>query len=283
LCNGIKLGTESMGGFENVVIGNCSIEPAQLSGIAIETVDGGTLDGVTISNIVMRSVGNPLFIRLGARGRPVQPGGPRLPPGRLRNVTISNLDATATELTGSSITGLAGHEVENVTLDNVRMVFPGGGKRELAQRAVAELPEAYPEYGMFGDLPAYGLFCRHVKNLLPRNVEMRVEGSGGRPALWCDDIQELLLAGASSSGLTDARAAVVFHDVRDALVYGCRSPRFSGVWLEISGARSGGIALRANDLSRAGRTVQVGRSGGEFRTLDGGDQFIGSTAGEWLK
>jgi hypothetical protein len=30
---------------------------------------------------------------------------------------------------------------------------------------VPELPADYPECDMFGWLPAYGLYCRHVKNL----------------------------------------------------------------------------------------------------------------------
>ncbi len=38
-----------------------------ISGIALEMVDGGWLDGVVISNIRMQRVRTPIFLRLGAR------------------------------------------------------------------------------------------------------------------------------------------------------------------------------------------------------------------------
>src|SRR5213596_3918235 len=64
----IKFGTESNGGFRNVTISNCVIEDCR--GIALETVDGGLLEDVSISNITMRGVTDvPLFIRLGRRMR----------------------------------------------------------------------------------------------------------------------------------------------------------------------------------------------------------------------
>jgi hypothetical protein len=270
LCNGIKFGTESMGGFENIAIANCTIYETWLSGIALETVDGGTLDRVAVSNIVMHRVGNPIFIRLGSRGRPVQPGGVRLPAGRLRNVVISNIEAVATEFTGGSVTGLAGYEVENVTLENIRLEFPGGGTRELARREIPELPESYPEFSMFGDLPSYGLFCRHVKNLNLRNIELSVAKRDDRPALRCENVQGMELAGAICNGPSEARSAVVFHNVRDAFVHGCRSPRFPGAWLEVSGQESSGITLRANDFSRAARAVEVLDSGSGARVVDNG-------------
>ena len=63
-CNALKCGTESSGGFRNIAIANCVVKPSAekkkingrpegLSGISLETVDGGTLEGVTLSNIVI--------------------------------------------------------------------------------------------------------------------------------------------------------------------------------------------------------------------------------------
>src|SRR5208283_4980917 len=60
----IKFGTESNGGFRNVTVSNCVIELSR--GIALESVDGGLLEDVSISNITMREpVDVPFFIRLG--------------------------------------------------------------------------------------------------------------------------------------------------------------------------------------------------------------------------
>ena len=96
--NCFKLGTESTGDFRQIVLSDCVFDgtapadrdasaAAEGGGIAILTVDGGTIDGVTISNVVMRDVLAPLFVRLGNRGRDQQ----RATPGRLRNVVISGV------------------------------------------------------------------------------------------------------------------------------------------------------------------------------------------------
>src|SRR5881628_1360382 len=82
----IKFGTESNGGFKNITISNCVFEYCR--GLALETVDGGLLEDVTITNITMRDVSNaPFFLRLGSRMR--GPGGQRV--GALRRVTLSNI------------------------------------------------------------------------------------------------------------------------------------------------------------------------------------------------
>src|SRR6185312_5319817 len=82
----IKCGTESNGGFRNLTISNCVIEDCH--GIALETVDGGLLEDVTISNIAMRDIVDvPFFLRLGSRMR----GPEGVPIGELRRVLISNV------------------------------------------------------------------------------------------------------------------------------------------------------------------------------------------------
>ena len=67
----IKLGTESNGGFKNVAISNCLFDNCE--GLAIESVDGGVIDNVTVSNLAMRDlVSSPLYVRLGSRLRASQ-------------------------------------------------------------------------------------------------------------------------------------------------------------------------------------------------------------------
>ncbi|MCH5378143.1 MAG: glycoside hydrolase family 28 protein, partial [Planctomycetes bacterium] len=120
MASALKLGTESNGGFEDVTISNCTIFDTGYSGIGLMVVDGGTLDGVSISNITMRDVKVPIFVRLGNRARAI-PGEEPPGVGAVRNVTISNVQATGVGDTGCSITGIPDHPVENVTLDNIRI------------------------------------------------------------------------------------------------------------------------------------------------------------------
>jgi polygalacturonase len=246
-CNALKLGTESNGGFENIVVSNCTIYETNLAGIAVEMVDGGLLDRVLFTNIAIQKAGAPIFIRLGNRARPFETNGPRPPIGRLRNVMISNIEAVAGRNEGCSVTGLAGHEAENITIENVRMRFPGGGTAEHTSREVPENPDRYPEFKMFGVLPAYGLYCRHVKNLKLRNIETSFDGHDARPGLVCDDVRDLELFGSRFAVEDGVKAAVRFRNVRDAFVHGCRSKLRASDWLEISGDKDS-VALQANGL-----------------------------------
>lgn len=195
-CNALKLGTESNGGFENIAISNCTIYDTRLSGIALEAVDGGTLDRVQVSNITMDGVGAPIFLRLGDRARPFETGGPRQPPGRLRNVILRDIQAVRASTVGCAIAGIPGHSIEDVTLDNIRLEFLGGGKATHAPGAVPENADKYPEHHMFGTLPAYAFYCRHVRRIHFRDVQVRAAQPDARPALITEDVEGLRISGA---------------------------------------------------------------------------------------
>jgi polygalacturonase len=252
-CNGLKLGTETNGGFENIAISNCTVYDTRLAGLTLQIVDGGRLDRVVVSNLAMQNVGAPIFVRLGNRARPFEQGGPQPGVGSMRNVTISGIEATGCSRIGCGVAGLPGHPIEEVTIADVRLAFTGGGSAKDAVRDVPEHPEKYPEHNMFGALPAYGLYCRHVAGLTLRGVRTRYAGSEARPALICDDVERLDLSGFE--GAVADGAAVRFTDVRDAFVHGCRAVNSAPVWLEVRGARTRGITLAANELSRASRAV----------------------------
>lgn len=189
----LKLGTESNGGFENITFADCTLYDGR-EGIAIEEVDGGINQNVCVSNIVMRNIEVPIFIRLANRARPI-PGKPAPGMGALRNVVIRNVNATGAGNMGCSITGLPGHPVENVTLENICIEFSGGGTVEMAERKVPEKEKSYPMAWMFGELPAYGFYCRHVKGLTIRNLKLSFEKQDVRPAIIAEDVQELKVEG----------------------------------------------------------------------------------------
>ena len=148
----IKFGTESNGGFRNIVISNCVFDYCR--GLALETVDGGFLEDVAITNITMRDITNaPIFLRLGARMR----GPDGVPAGELRRITISNIIAYNVDPDqGIIIAGIPGHDIKDVELGNIKVYYKGGGTREEGQREVPLAEKDYPEPSMFGVMPAYG-------------------------------------------------------------------------------------------------------------------------------
>ena len=179
----IKCGTESNGGFKNITIANCVFD--QCRGIALESVDGANLEDITITGITMRGmVSCPLFLRLGRRMR----GPEGVPIGTLKRVLISNITSDSVSILPSIIAGVDGHPVEDVRISDVLFRQAGGGTSELAKRQPPTEDTAYPEPGMFGDLPASGLFIRQARNIEMSNVEIQTAAVDARPALWMQDV-----------------------------------------------------------------------------------------------
>jgi polygalacturonase len=180
----IKLGTESNGGFKNITISNCVFDRCR--GLAIECVDGGAIEDVTISNIAMRDVmQSPIFIRLGNRAR-----GPNNPPvGAIRRVNINDVVASnADPRFGCIISGIPGHSIEDVRLSNVRIIYQGGGTKADAALDPPENEAAYPEPNMFGRMPAYGFYARHVNGLEMHHVEVSYVKDEMRPVMMLNDV-----------------------------------------------------------------------------------------------
>ena len=216
-CNAFKLGTETNGGFENVVVSNCTIYDTQLAGITLQLVDGGTLDRVSVSNITMNNVGAAIFIRLGNRARPYRENMAKPGMGKMSNVIIDNIIGTNIGKTGCSITGLPGYMAESISLSNISLTFDGGGTKEMSDREIPELDEAYPEHDMFGILPAYGFYCRHCKNIRFNNMELGFSGTEMRPAILCDDVENMVinsLMASTADGIDPviAKKSTVFLD-----------------------------------------------------------------------
>ncbi len=181
----IKMGTESNGGFKNITISNCVFVFCR--GLALETVDGGLLEDVTINNITMRDIVNaPIFLRLGARMR----GPENTSVGKLRRVIISNVMVYNVDPKhGSIISGNEGDDIEDVQLSDIRIYYKGGGTAEQASREVPGFEKDYPEPYRFGDMPAYGFFIRHVKGIMLNNVEVSFIENDLRPAFILDDVK----------------------------------------------------------------------------------------------
>ena len=215
---GIKFGTESNGGFKNITIDNCVFDKS--AGFSLEIVDGGTMENVNISNIVMRdTTSSPIFIRLGNRAR-----GPKdsTPVGKIRNLSISNvLVIGGWPDWASTITGLPGHSIENIRLSNVRIIYKGGGTKADAKLIPPEEEKAYPRSDMFGRIPAYGFYCRHVKALEFHNVEVGFEKQDLRPALVCDDVEGLELDNFKFQRAADGEEPIVLRQVEDLFVHNC--------------------------------------------------------------
>jgi hypothetical protein len=138
------------------------------------------MDGVTV----------PIMVRLGARLKTFQPGDSKRPPGELRDVTIKNIRVTNAQQIGILISGLPGHPVESLTLENINLQLAGGGQQD-DKVILPEKEDAYPEINMFGSkMAAFGMFARHVKAIKVHNVEFNSKSPDARPAVVFQDVTD---------------------------------------------------------------------------------------------
>ncbi len=208
----VKFGTASWGGFKDIEISNIRVKDTYRSAIAIESVDGASIENIYVHDIHAVNTGNPIFIRLGQRA------GDRK--GSIDNVTVKNLYCQvpfgkpdeAYDLRGpaldaihnpipSSITGIPNNRIGRVTLENIEIEYPGRatkGQAYIPLWRVQDVPEQvqkYPEFSMFGELPAYGFYIRHVGNVTFKNVTMRLREADYRRAIVMDDVENALMEG----------------------------------------------------------------------------------------
>ena len=262
-CNAFKLGTESGGDFKYITLSNCVMfdrpgMSAPMAGIALESVDGSNIAGIAVSNISMKNVRAPIFLRLGNRGRdqatPV--------PGTLKDVVISNIIATGAEHT-CALSGLPNHPIEDVQLENIRITYKGGGSLEQTKIKVPEQVAKYPDARMFGDLPAYGFYVRHVNGLKLHNVSLALQSPDLRHAVVCENAADLDVESLAALATEGAESALKFVQVKDALIRGCNPVTGTEVFLKVFGASSSGIALLGNDFSKVKKAAILGDEVGE--------------------
>ena len=196
-CSAIKFGTETNGGFENILIENIDVIETCISGIAIESVDGAIVDGIIVRNITMRNVNVPIFMHIGKRMR----GPKNRSIGAIRNIVLENITAdgpyepfrqiawnyrrfiennrlglfevqpSRPRYDGliSNVCGLKDYPIENVLLKNIHLKLQGGVQEY--SKEVTEKADIYPEPYVYGTvLPAKGIYFRHVNGLKMENV-----------------------------------------------------------------------------------------------------------------
>ncbi len=235
--NGFKLGTAGVGGFKNVVVKNLIVFDTYRSAIALESVDGGILENIDIRNVVATNTGNAIFIRRGHRnvngkvgtlknvyignvkadipllkpdqGYPIEGPPDHLNPGldkmprRPFHYHIYGHPFLPYNLIPSSIVGIPGYPVEDITLENIDITYGGRADKNIAfisPENITKIPEnkdRYPEFSMWGELPSWGFYLRHAQGISMKNITMSFREDDFRPAIVMDDV--------SSSTISEVR------------------------------------------------------------------------------
>lgn len=255
-----KCGTESCGDFRDITLANCTLEGGMgvrhgNPGIALYTVDGGHLESVAISNIVMRNVATPFAILLGDRDAWHLGRGP----GKLRSVSISQVIATGARFP-SVIAGLPNCLVDDIRLSDITVRMQpanhvrSGSRQSIDPLAVGEQPKLYPEPTMFGQLPSSVLYMRHIQNVELCHFRYFSEGDGMEPSIFGEDLECLHLELAA----LNEEMTVSLHNVRHSYVEMFSLGIRVRPQLRLSGRSTMGVFCQINGTLDKERQVLLG-------------------------
>ncbi len=226
----VKFGTASKTGFRNIKITDCQFFDSRHGAIKLLAVDGAVLEDVEISNIKMFNCGGPIFVRLGNRGRSYDKSIRQIqnadaapegrPVGKIRNLLFRNIEG---RLTGRidppteciMMTGLPNHYIENVVMENIHFSYTGFGDLDVKDRVVPEEEARYPEQLFFGVLPAYGMYLRHVKGLVLKDVTLQLRNADDRPAIVMEDVVESRFEQIEMEVHSKAKMAMLLKDCQN--------------------------------------------------------------------
>jgi hypothetical protein len=77
-----------------------------------------------------------------------------------------------------------------VKISDVYLHQQGGAGPAMAALQPPIKEDAYPDPGIYGDLPATGFYLRHVRNLEVSNVEVATEAADARSAFCLQDVED---------------------------------------------------------------------------------------------
>ena len=223
---GIKMGTESMANFEDIKISDCYIYDTKNGGIKLLTVDGAHLRNIEISDITMVNVRTPMLFRLGSRLSVFRKDvDTQQATGTFENVIVKNVKAKAADSaqlkppSGILITGVPGHYITNLILENIEIDLLGTGTAENARHEVPEAIDKYPEVKTFGPtIPAYGVWARHVEGLKLKNVTFRLKNNDLRPAIICEDGKNIEITQCHIPETNGAQSVIRLENVNGAVI-----------------------------------------------------------------
>jgi len=104
-------------------------------------------------------------------------------------------------------------------LENIEVTYPGRASKGYAYvplwflNIIPENIKNYPEYNMFGELPSWGFYVRHVDGISMKNIKLKLDDYDYRPAFVFDDVKNLKLESIEIP--IDKKEQIIFKNIKD--------------------------------------------------------------------
>jgi hypothetical protein len=269
-CAAIRLGPLSYGDIKNVTASHCQFTNCQLGGVKIGMYEGGTISDCRFTDLQMDKCTCPILIFLGTfyEVGAVTDRRPQMPVGHIHDLTFSNITATTFIRAAGSpdansvmfFQGYPGTDIENITLNHVRITFPGGGTpAQAARRNLVDMDKINPyrdgywtdHKTTFGVAPAAALYARHVHNLQFNDVKFNILAPDARAAVFLNQASDITLDGLTVNGATGdpvAPASLLVLDSQTVTVQNSQGNPAALAFLSAEGATTKSIILKNVDF-----------------------------------
>jgi len=199
---GMRIGLLSRGDIESVTVANCTFNDIDDSGLKIQLNEGGEMKNMSFSNLVMKNVPRPIFMTFAQQKACVEAPEEMYPMKAMHHFVFSSIIADNSELDKNSvilITGMPDNYITDINLNNIQLIFSGGGTQEDAKKTSIKeytrdvLNGWWPEFYLLGTLPASGIYARHLKGLSIDTVSINILSKDERsPIVLCDVINDYI-------------------------------------------------------------------------------------------
>lgn len=188
--NCFKLGTDGLGSYMNFDISELTLKNAkQNTALVMESMDGAVIDNINIRDCTISNSGQAFFVLLADRKRTVPGRKTRI--GTISNIHFKNIKGDMfTQQCPSIITGIPGHNIQNITFENIDLNLKGG--IQTTNQTVMEYDGKYPEGSYFGVTNAHGFFIRHTDEVSFKNCKITLENQDARPWLVQENVKKVI-------------------------------------------------------------------------------------------
>jgi glycosyl hydrolase family 28/thrombospondin type 3 repeat protein len=216
--NSYKFGTASYGGFNNALIQDCYAKNAHYAAMVVMSRNGADVSNINFSRLEFSNCGEAFFVFLGQQ--PGHPDNDLDKFGSIDNVHFTDIlcsqDNSTSDIVGSLITGQdypppnggTIYPITNLFFTNCKVRFKGANIG-LPGNPPEWNSSQYPESNLFGNLPAYGYYMRHVNSVTFTNCTSLLNSPPSpndekRPEKATNDVSNMLIrVDTDSDGLPD--------------------------------------------------------------------------------
>jgi hypothetical protein len=251
---------------ENIAISNCVVYDTYGCPIKMRCGARSRFENITFSNLIMKNVTGPISIGLDSTRRNANASSAEPVKGIVRHIAFNGIRATVLaegkqhedlpwpqkfrpgETRSCIVVNGVGDEVlENISFQDVHVVYDGGGT---AEEAVREVPQIAGEYFEIGTPPAYGIYARNVRGLSLNNVRLELAKPDLRPACVFENVADATMTALSAAGSQQADSLLRCKSCRDVLLTAARASSPVSTFLKLVGTGNAGIIVDGGDLSK---------------------------------